>query len=213
MRYIIFPVTALFAYFIASINPAITLSKLIYKKDIRNLGSGNPGFTNFKRSFGGKFAWLVFLLDVLKGAIISVIAGLLFGKYYGSWQLGVAFASFFGVIGHCFPVLYGFNGGKGFLVCFSSLFFIDPKTGIAAAAVLIILLLTTKYMSLSTLASLAAGLVCIILLGYPAAVCLLEASAVAIVFVRHRKNIKRLINREEPKFGFGHSGKAKEAKE
>ncbi len=214
MRYIIFPVTALLAYFIAGVNPSIMLSKLIYKKDIRLLGSGNPGFTNFKRSLGGKFAWLVFLLDVLKGSVISVIAGSLFGKYFGSWQFGVAFASFFGVIGHCFPVLYGFNGGKGFLVCFSSLFFIDGLAGAVAAAVLVILLLTVRYMSLSTLAALAAGLVCIILLGYPVTVCIFESAAVAIVFVRHRKNIKRLINREEPKFGFGHNGsEAKEAKE
>ncbi len=214
MRYIIFPVTALLAYFIAGVNPSIMLSKLIYKKDIRLLGSGNPGFTNFKRSFGGKSAWLVFLLDVLKGSIISVIAGSLFGKYFGSWQFGVAFASLFGVIGHCFPVMYGFRGGKGFLVCFSSLFFIDILAGAVAAAALVILLLTVKYMSLSTLAALAAGLVFIVLRGAAAPVYILTSVSVAIVFVRHSKNIKRLVHGEEPKFSLGQSNsETKEAKE
>ena len=64
---IIFPIAA---YLLAGVNPAIVLSKLIYKKDIRTLGSKNPGFTNFKRVFGGKYAWFVFFLDLFKSAAV-----------------------------------------------------------------------------------------------------------------------------------------------
>ena len=60
MKIAFFPMVALFAYLISGLNPAIILSKMIYHQDIRGLGSKNPGFTNFKRVFGGRYAWIVF---------------------------------------------------------------------------------------------------------------------------------------------------------
>ena len=64
---ILFFAAALVSYLVSGLNPAIILSRAIYHKDIRTCGSGNPGFTNFKRSFGGRYAWFVFLLDIAKG--------------------------------------------------------------------------------------------------------------------------------------------------
>ena len=72
MKIILCFIAAISGYLIGGINPAIVLSKAIYHKDIRTLGSKNPGFTNFKRVFGPKYAWFVFLLDIFF-AILSLL--------------------------------------------------------------------------------------------------------------------------------------------
>lgn len=203
MKIFCFIVSAVFAYCVSGLNPAIIMSKAIYKKDIREYGSGNPGFTNFKRVFGNKYAWFVFALDILKGAVISVSAGLLFRQYVGSWQFGVAYAGIFSLLGHAFPVFYGFKGGKGFLVCLSTLWFIDWRAGAIAAVVLTVLLLTVKYMSLSSMSALIVGAVFVAVFGAGWAVSLMYAVCVLFVVIRHRENIIRLIRGTESKFSFG----------
>ena len=203
MKIFCFIVSAVFAYCVSGLNPAIIMSKAIYKKDIREYGSGNPGFTNFKRVFGNKYAWFVFALDILKGAVISVSAGLLFRQHVGSWQFGVAYAGIFALLGHAFPVFYGFKGGKGFLVCLSTLWFIDWRAGAIAAVVLTVLLLTVKYMSLSSMSALIVGAVFVAVFGAGWAVSLMYAVCVLFVVIRHRENIIRLIRGTESKFSFG----------
>lgn len=203
MKAFAYIISALFAYFVSGLNPAIIMSKAIYKKDIRTCGSGNPGFTNFKRVFGNRYAWFVFVLDILKGAVISVFAGLLFRAHLGSWTLGVAYAGIFAMLGHAFPVYYGFKGGKGFLVCLSTVWFIDWRAGAIATAVLVIMLPLTKYMSLSTMSALVAGAVSVAAFGGGLAVDLMYAACVLFVIVRHRQNIVRLVKGTESKFSFG----------
>ena len=203
MKIFCFIVSGVFAYCVSGLNPAIIMSKAIYKKDIREYGSGNPGFTNFKRVFGNKYAWFVFALDILKGAVISVSAGLLFRQSVGSWQFGVAYAGIFALLGHAFPVFYGFKGGKGFLVCLSTLWFIDWRAGAIAAVVLTVLLLTVKYMSLSSMSALIVGAVFVAVFGAGWAVSLMYAVCVLFVVIRHRENIIRLIRGTESKFSFG----------
>lgn len=203
MKALAYIISAVFAYFVSGLNPAIIMSKAIYKKDIRTCGSGNPGFTNFKRVFGNKYAWFVFVLDILKGAVISVVAGLLFRAYVGSWALGVAYAGLFAMLGHAFPVYYGFKGGKGFLVCLSTVWFIDWRAGAIATAVLVIMLPLTKYMSLSTMSALVAGAVAVAAFGGGLAVSIMYAACVLFVVVRHKQNIVRLVQGTESKFSFG----------
>lgn len=203
MKAFAYIISAVFAYFVSGLNPAIIMSKAIYKKDIRTCGSGNPGFTNFKRVFGNKYAWFVFVLDILKGAVISVVAGLLFRAYVGSWALGVAYAGLFAMLGHAFPIYYGFKGGKGFLVCLSTVWFIDWRAGAIATAVLVIMLPLTKYMSLSTMSALVAGAVAVAAFGGGLAVSILYAVCVLFVIVRHKQNIVRLVQGTESKFSFG----------
>ena len=200
MKALAYIISAVFAYFVSGLNPAIIMSKAIYKKDIRTCGSGNPGFTNFKRVFGNKYAWFVFVLDILKGAVISVVAGLLFRAYVGSWALGVAYAGLFSMLGHAFPIYYGFKGGKGFLVCLSTVWFIDWRAG---TAVLVIMLPLTKYMSLSTMSALVAGAVAVAAFGGGLAVSIMYAVCVLFVIVRHKQNIVRLVQGTESKFSFG----------
>ena len=203
MKTLAYIISAVFAYFVSGLNPAIIMSKAIYKKDIRTRGSGNPGFTNFKRVFGNKYAWFVFVLDILKGAVISVVAGLLFRAYVGSWALGVAYAGLFAMLGHAFPIYYGFKGGKGFLVCLSTVWFIDWRAGAIATAVLVIMLPLTKYMSLSTMSALVAGAVAVAAFGGGLAVNIMYAVCVLFVIVRHKQNIVRLVQGTESKFSFG----------
>ncbi len=203
MKALAYIISAVFAYFVSGLNPAIIMSKAIYKKDIRTCGSGNPGFTNFKRVFGNKYAWFVFVLDILKGAVISVVAGLLFRAYVGSWALGVAYAGLFAMLGHAFPIYYGFKGGKGFLVCLSTVWFIDWRAGAIATAVLVIMLPLTKYMSLSTMSALVAGAVAVAAFGGGLAVSIMYAGCVLFVIVRHKQNIVRLVQGTESKFSFG----------
>lgn len=203
MKALAYIISAVFAYFVSGLNPAIIMSKAIYKKDIRTCGSGNPGFTNFKRVFGNKYAWFVFVLDILKGAVISVVAGLLFRAYVGSWALGVAYAGLFAMLGHAFPIYYGFKGGKGFLVCLSTVWFIDWRAGAIATAVLVIMLPLTKYMSLSTMSALVAGAVAVAAFGGGLAVSIMYAVCVLFVIVRHKQNIVKLVQGTESKFSFG----------
>lgn len=203
MKAFAYIISAVFAYFVSGLNPAIIMSKAIYKKDIRTCGSGNPGFTNFKRVFGNKYAWFVFVLDILKGAVISVVAGLLFRAYVGSWALGVAYAGLFAMLGHAFPIYYGFKGGKGFLVCLSTVWFIDWRAGAIATAALVIMLPLTKYMSLSTMSALVAGAVAVAAFGGGLAVSIMYAVCVLFVIVRHKQNIVRLVQGTESKFSFG----------
>lgn len=203
MKALAYIISAVFAYFVSGLNPAIIMSKAIYKKDIRTCGSGNPGFTNFKRVFGNKYAWFVFVLDILKGAVISVVAGLLFRAYVGSWALGVAYAGLFAMLGHAFSIYYGFKGGKGFLVCLSTVWFIDWRAGAIATAVLVIMLPLTKYMSLSTMSALVAGAVAVAAFGGGLAVSIMYAVCVLFVIVRHKQNIVRLVQGTESKFSFG----------
>ena len=125
MKVLVWILAAVVGYLVAGINPAIVFSKLIYHQDIRTLGSGNPGFTNFKRVFGNKYAWFVFALDLLKSALVCFLFGLWFNALFGWYQLGVAYTAVFSVIGHAYPIYYGFKGGKGFLVCLSVLYLLD----------------------------------------------------------------------------------------
>ena len=194
-------ICALCSYLVGAANPAIILSTTIYRKDIRGLGSGNPGFTNFMRVFGKKWAWLVLTLDCSKAIVLCTVFGLLFRSNVGSFQLGAAIAGLFAVLGHCFPVWYGFEGGKGFLAFITSVFFMDWRAGLIAAAVLLLVLAASRYMSLASLFAVLSGAIFVAVFGYYniwVLVCCLCSAL--LVIVRHTDNIKRLCSGTEKKF-------------
>ena len=210
----IFAAAGITAYFVAGINPAIVLSKAIYNEDIRNNqnGSGNPGFTNFKRVYGSKWAWLVMGLDIGKCVLILAVFGYIFGRYgevhgldCNLRQIGIAFTTLCASIGHDFPVYYGFKGGKGFLVNIAALWFYDWRAGFVGVVLLCLLLFTLKYMSVATMVAILSAPVVLLIVGAePWAIILSLASAILLI-VRHKENIKRLIGGTERKFSFGHS--------
>ena len=205
-------ISAIGSYLIAGINLSIILSNLIYHKDIRTCGSGNPGFTNFKRNFGSKYAWFVFAFDLLKSALPCLLSGLLFNAVFGWWQLGVAYAGAFAMLGHAYPVYYRFKGGKGFLVCLAAVFMLDWRVGLIAFGVMAILLLTVKYMSLSTMTALAVGSVLLYFFSCHLPAAIIYSACVLFMIYRHKENIGRLIAGTESKFSLG-SGKSKKREE
>lgn len=199
--------SALSAYLICSVNPAIILSKAIYHQDIRTLGSHNAGFTNFKRCFGGRHAWFVFFLDIAKSLVPCVVFGLLFRSLYDAWQLGVAFTGFFGMLGHAYPIWYRFQGGKAFLVYVATVFMIDWRVGLIAFGLFLLLLFTVKYMSVASLSTALSAPIALALFGYQTVWVLVFCLLCALLLVfRHKANIGRLIHGEEKKFSlFGKS--------
>jgi len=212
MKIAVFIIAALATYLICAINPAIVFSKLIYHKDIRQEGSGNPGFSNFNRVFGMKYAWLVFLLDISKGILLELLFGWLFAKAFAQtpdsnvwtqWRLfGIAYSGIFAMLGHTLPIWYKFKGGKGFLVCISTLFLIDWKCGLFAFIMLAILLLSTHFMSLATIIAMISGTVLLPFMKVPIIPTLIFALCTLFMIFRHRENIKRLASGTENKFYF-----------
>ena len=200
MKILLYILAAICGYIIAGMNPAITISKAIYHKDIRECGSGNPGFTNFKRTFGNKWAWWVLVLDLSKAAVVvGLFAWLLSGQGV-DFQLEAAYTGMFCMLGHAFPFQFQFKGGKGFLVCLSTMFVIDWRVGLIATGIMVVLLLATKYMSLSTT---LAMLICPILLipfGASIPVILMATFCAVFMAVRHKENFIRLKNGKESKF-------------
>ncbi len=203
-------IAAVCAYLLSGVNPAIVLSKLIYHQDIRGLGSKNPGFTNFKRVFGSKYAWFVFVLDILKSVVLCIVFGFLFQAVGLSYQFGVAYTGFFAMIGHAYPVWYRFQGGKAFLVAAAAIFFIDWRVALIATAIMLILLFTVKYMSLSVM---IAALSCPITLSLFGAdhwsVIVIVTMSTLLLIYRHKENIKRLREGNESKFSLSDKKKKK----
>ena len=203
MTLLIYVLTAIVSYVVAAVNPAIVLSRLVYHGDIRKEGSGNPGFTNFHRVYGGKLSWLVFVLDIGKCVAVSLIAGLVFAPdYFSTRALGAAYAGVFALLGHTYPVFYRFKGGKGFLVTFALLWVLDWRAGLVATAVMLTVLPLSGYMSLSSILTLLAGAVTLIVVKIHTPALFLTFGAVLLVIWRHRGNIARLVAGTEKKFSF-----------
>jgi glycerol-3-phosphate acyltransferase PlsY len=191
------------AYVIGGINGAIITSKYFYRKDIRKYGSGNPGLTNFYRVFGKGGAALVILIDVLKTVAPVLLGGWLFGHFYDMRLYGSEYAGFFVILGHCFPLFYGFRGGKGVMATGTILFFVDWRVALVSWGVFILLLMLTKYVSLAAMigsiaypvSHLAFGL------GWTEAVIFAALSSMLLI-LRHKDNIKRLVRGTESRFSF-----------
>ena len=200
MKVILYILAAICGYLVAGLNPAIILSKAIYKKDIREFGSGNPGFTNFKRTFGNKWAWWVLILDLSKAAVVVWLFAWLLSRQGVNFQFAAAYTGIFCMLGHAFPFQFKFKGGKGFLVCLSTMYVIDWRVGLIATGIMVILLLITKYMSLST--TLAMLLCPILLIPFGASISVILMATFCAVFmaVRHKENFRRLIKGTESKF-------------
>ena len=200
MKVILYILAAVCGYLVAGLNPAISLSKAIYKKDIRECGSGNPGFTNFKRTFGNKWAWWVLVLDLSKAAIVVGLFAWLLSCQGVDFQFAAAYTGIFCMLGHAFPIQFKFKGGKGFLVCLSTMYIIDWRVGLIATGMMIVLLLITKYMSLSTTFAMLLCPILLILFGASAPVILMATFSAVFMAVRHKENFARLIQGKESKF-------------
>ena len=185
-------------YLLGSISTGVVLARLFAKTDIRSQGSGNAGTTNMLRVLGRKMALLTFIGDMLKGIIAVFIGKWLIGGELGG-LLGVVGA----VLGHYYPLYFGFKGGKGIATSFGSLLFVFPVQALLAFAVFLILVAVTHYVSVGSIAAaITLPLLIVITRFQEPTLWIITVCIGASVVWRHRANIKRLMNHTENKLDF-----------
>jgi len=193
MEYVIF---CLIAYLLGSIPSALIVGKIGYNIDIRKHGSGNLGATNAFRVLGTKAGIIVTLADILKGTIATLIplfASLLFDVEVIRLIIGI-----FAVLGHTYPIFAKFKGGKAVATSGGIILGVNPLLFLVMIITFILTLYLFKYVSL---ASMVTGVVSTIICFFLDDLLLLILISVLTVFViyRHLENIKRIINKTEPK--------------
>jgi len=186
------------AYLIGSISFAVLASRIFHLPDPRSYGSGNPGAANVLRSGKVPAALFTLLGDAAKGVVGVELARLL-APSFGLGPTTVALCALAVVLGHLYPVFFGFKGGKGVATSFGALLALSPWAALVAAAVFLVVVALFRYVSLaSILAAGAAVVVSPLVLGWGA-----ESGAVlaiaALVIWRHRANLQRLRRGTESK--------------
>lgn len=202
-------VLAIVAYLFGSVNFAILMSKAFAKTDIRNYGSGNAGMTNVLRTLGKLPAILTFIGDFMKGFLAVLLTRIVFTyllQQDGNFVVEYAVA-FCALLGHIFPVFYGFKGGKGITVSAGAMLLLSPISLLCCGTVFLIGLLATRIVSVGSIGAAVTFPVSVLVLGLhagePHAVLemLLALMIAALVIFMHRANIVRLIHGEENRFG------------
>ena len=223
MKYLILAALFVVCYLVGSMNSAIIVTYLLKRKDIRKYGSFNAGLTNVYRCFGSACAVCTILADFLKGA--AVVFGtrlILMLPIFDDFKLDALsvclISTLFAVIGHCFPIFYGFKGGKGILLAAICMLLTDPMVFLLELIMFVILVAATRYISVGSLAA------CI---GYPLYTMIWQAFAnrflgmhfenialhgllilpmFFLCYFRHLSNIRHLFSGEEKKFSFHKKG-------
>lgn len=190
---------ALTAYLLGNLNGSVCISALVAGDDVRKHGSGNAGMTNFFRSYGGWSTLLVMAVDMLKTVLASFGAGWMlasFGYYREGLVLGAVLVS----LGHDFPALLGFKGGKGILCGFTAALILDWRIALVMLAVFVIVFAITRYVSLG---SILGALVCAVGFGvlYYGDWAVMAGGIIigVLAIFMHRGNIRRLIQGTESK--------------
>lgn len=191
-------ITVIAGYLLGNLNGAICASKAM-GDDVRTHGSGNAGLTNFIRSYGAGRSLLVILIDAGKAVVSCLLGGLLLRSYLG-FQAGAAIGGAAVMLGHVFPVFYGFRGGKGILSGLFIALVVDYRVALMILAVFALIYLTTGYVSLgSVLAALSFGVAFAVLHVSDPVVMLCGVFMAALAIFMHRENIARLVKGEERK--------------
>ncbi|MBL4712079.1 MAG: glycerol-3-phosphate 1-O-acyltransferase PlsY [Gammaproteobacteria bacterium] len=187
---------AALAYLIGSFSTAIFTCKIMGIEDPRNTGSNNPGATNVLRHGGKKAAIITLLGDMLKGLIPVLLISQL-----QTDALTIALVGLFALLGHIFPIYYGFNGGKGVATFYGVILGMNWLAGLIALAIWLFMAKIVKISSLSALVSIF--LSPFILWYFSQSIELTTALTVMsiLVFWRHKRNIKSLLQGSEVKIG------------
>ena len=197
-------------YFLGSINTAILVGR-VYGVDLKKQGSGNAGLTNAYRLLGPTAAVLVLLGDVLKALLSCFIGFILTRNELGPEHiidleyasLGMLLAGTSCILGHIYPLFFGFRGGKGVLTTAVVIFMMDYRIAAICLCVFIIIFLLTRYVSLGSIfAGLCLPIVSVIF-KKPQYFLVYAVAIAVLLFVMHRKNIGRLIKGTENRTRIG----------
>ena len=195
------------AYLLGNLNGAVVVSHVIAHEDVRTKGSGNAGLTNFTRNYGTHSSIFVVLIDMGKAILACALGGLLLKKY-GLYDEGVALGGLGVILGHDFPALLGFKGGKGILSGVTVALMMDWKLGLLVFSIFLAAYFLTHYVSLGSILSAGSfgffyawahpGKIFPIIVGFFLS---------AVIVWMHRGNIGRLIRGEERKTNLFSKGK------
>lgn len=190
-------------YLIGSVPFGLVLTKMSGLGDIRNIGSGNIGATNVLRTGNKKIAFLTLILDGSKGALAlflltSILTNTSILSLY-NYELIISVVAISSILGHCFPIWLNFKGGKGVATGFGTILFLNLIVGIIA---LIIWVLIAKLFKISSMSALISYFLIPFLMVFNSAENYFIIASIFISLIcwfQHRENIKRLLNRTEPK--------------
>lgn len=203
----IYSVSALIlAYLFGSIPTAVWIGQTFYNVDVREYGSGNAGATNTFRVLGKKAGIPVMLIDILKGWSATNLAyfigvsttGAVHSNAFVNYQLALGIAA---VMGHLFPIFAGFRGGKGVATLFGMVLAVHLQASLLCVCVFIVLLLITKYVSLSSIVASFVYLIGVTFI-FPMhsnSVIIYGMCICVLIMVTHQKNIERLLKGKESK--------------
>ena len=201
--------TAIVGYSLGNLNGAFIMYKLLTHEDIRKSGSGNAGLTNFMRNFGPAKGIWVLLIDIGK-AVLACLLGKLLLAPLGYGMEGLMVGAVAVSLGHDFPALLGFHGGKGIVCGFSVALCADWRCALIILAVFAICLYITRYVSLSSVLAAAAFCVSFVIFHYSEPVVAVLGVVIGLLAIfMHRANIKRLLAGTEKKATFSKFKKKK----
>ena len=199
---------ALIGYLIGSIPFGLLISRRTTGKDLRQVGSGKIGMTNVLRTAGRKAAALALVLDIAKGAVAVILAGLILGDGYASAHALAALAA---IAGHSWSIFLKFKGGRGVATFIGGLLAMYWPAAVVGGGIMLIIGFRTRYMSLGSITGAVAAFIMLIALNvlqlnflkpYPPIEYVIYAMICAIfIYVMHRDNIMRLLAGTERKLG------------
>ena len=181
------------AYLIGSISPALLVGKIFYNTDIRTMGSGNLGTTNTFRCLGKKAGVIVFVLDISKGIIATMLPSLVLGR--------VEYLSIFGafaMIGHVYPIFANFKGGKAVATGSGVFIFLYPTLSLILVAIFFSTLFITGYVSLGSILICLTSIVYLSIFESGIDKWVMIVMCIFVIYM-HKSNIKRLLNGTENK--------------
>ena len=194
-------------YLLGNLNGSVCISTLVAHDDVRNHGSGNAGLTNFIRNYGFQSGLLVMLIDVLKAACACFLGGYIL-KPFGYYQEGLMLGALSVSIGHDFPALLGFKGGKGILCGVTIAAVIDWRIAVIIFGAFAVVYAITKYVSLSSLLGSILFAVFFVVFHHDNLLVMIGGVVIGLLAVyMHRTNIVRLIKGTESKTNLFAKGK------
>ncbi len=198
MTYII---SAIIGYLFGSIQTSYLLGKILFKKDIKQMGNGNAGASNATMVFGFKFGAITAVIDALKAVIAIVIVKILFKNSLNDTELInlVYLCGIMAIIGHNFPFYMKFRGGKGTATLFGVLFAINIWLGLVAVGIFLLAVVITDYIVIGTVALYVVFLVYTIMYSMTPIALIIALIVLFMGTFKHRRNLVDIKNKNEKK--------------